>query len=110
MIDIDGRDVTFHVSRTTPVDRLGSAIAHGVYARKTVTLRAIGAGAISQTQKAVAVANGFAAPRGIRLATVPAFTEAAMPDRPDPVTAMAFQVVILPLGGTNDMAQIPAQR
>lgn len=93
MIEIDGKNVTFMVSATTPVTKLGSAIAHGVYAEKTVTLRAIGAGAISQTQKAVAVANGFAAPRGIQLATVPSFTQADMPDRT--VTAMAFRVVIL---------------
>lgn len=95
MIDIDGKDVTFHVSSTTRVDKLGSAIAHGVYADKTVTLRAIGAGAISQTQKAVAVANGFAAPRGYRLATEPSFIDVTMPDRPEPVTAMLFKIVVL---------------
>lgn len=93
MVELDGKDVTFYVSSTTKVDKLGSAIAHGVYADRTVTLRAIGAGAISQTQKAVAVANGFAAPRGIQLATVPAFTEAEMSDKT--VTAMAFKVVVL---------------
>lgn len=92
-IENEGKDVTFHVSSTTRVDKLGSAVAHGVYAQKTVTLRAIGAGAISQTQKAVAVANGFVAPRGIRLATVPAFTEAEMADKT--VTAMSFRVVLL---------------
>lgn len=93
MIEIDGQDVTFFVSSSTRVDKLGSAIAHGIYAKKTVTLRAIGAGAISQTQKAVAVANGFAGPRGIRLATVPAFTDAEMSDKT--VTAMEFLVVLV---------------
>ena len=95
MIEIDatGKNVTFMVSATTHVTKLGSAIAHGVYAQKTVTLRAIGAGSISQAMKAVAVANGFAAPRGIQLAVAPSFTEASMPDRT--VTAMAFRVVVL---------------
>lgn len=92
MIEVDGKSVTFFVSGTTPVDKLGSAIAHAVYAGRTVTLRAIGAGAISQGQKAVAVANGFAAPRGIRLASVPAFTQVEMPDSKI-VTAMLFQVI-----------------
>jgi stage V sporulation protein S len=95
MIEIDstGKNVTFMVSATTPVTKLGSAIAHGVYADKTVTVRAIGAGAISQAMKAVAVANGFAAPRGIQLAVAPAFTDADMPDRT--VTAMALKVLVL---------------
>lgn len=93
MVEDDGRNALFFVSGSTDVSRLGSAIAHGVYAGRTVTLRAIGAGAISQGQKAVAVANGFAGPRGIRLATVPAFKEVQMPDRT--TTAMEFLVVVL---------------
>jgi stage V sporulation protein S len=93
MIQIDDKDVTFFVSGSTAVDKLGSAIAHGVYAQKNIKLRAIGAGAISQAQKAVAAANGFAAPRGILLATIPSFTVADMPDRT--VTAMVFKVVMI---------------
>lgn len=93
MIEIEGKDVTFFVSSSTPVSKLGSAIAHAVYADKTVTLRAIGAGAISQAQKAVAVAIGYAAPRGYDLATRPAFQNVSMPDRE--VTAMIFKVVVL---------------
>lgn len=93
MIETDGKNVTFFVSSTTPVSKLGSAVAHAVYAQKTVTLRAIGAGAISQAQKAIAVANGFAAPRGIDLASRPGFSEVQMPDRV--VTAMTFRVIVL---------------
>jgi stage V sporulation protein S len=93
MAEIDGQDVTFFVSSSTPVPKLGSAIAHAVYAGKTVTLRAIGADAISQAQKAVAVAIGYAAPRGYDLATRPGFSEVTIPDRT--VTAMTFRVVVL---------------
>lgn len=93
MINVDGQNVTFFVSSTTPVSKLGSAIAHAIYAKKTVTLRAIGAGAISQSQKAIAVASGYAAPRGFDLASRPGFTEVEMPDRN--VTAMIFKVVVL---------------
>lgn len=93
MVEIDGKDVTFFVSSSTPVSKLGSAIAHAVYADKTVTLRAIGAGAISQAQKAVAVAIGYSAPRGYDLATRPSFLEVDMPDRK--VTALAFRIVVL---------------
>lgn len=93
MIEVEGSDVTFFVGGSTPVPKLGSAIAHGVYAEKNIRLRAIGPGPISQAQKAVAVAIGFAAPRGYRLATIPSFEEVKMPDRT--VTAMVFQVIVL---------------
>ena len=92
MVEVDGQDVTFFVSSSTPVTKLGSAIAHGVYAQKTVTLRAIGAGAISQAMKAVAAAIGYTAPRGIDLSVRPGFEEVQMPDRT--VTAMLFRVVV----------------
>jgi stage V sporulation protein S len=94
MVEIDGQDVTFFVSSTTNVAKLGSAIAHGVYAQKTVTLRAIGPGPISQAQKAIAVASGFTAPRGYDLASRPSFTTVTMPDRKE-VTAMVFKVVVI---------------
>lgn len=93
MVEIDGKDVTFLVSSSTPVTSLGSAIAHGVYAERTVTLRAIGPGPISQAMKAVAVAIGYVAPRGYRLAVSPSFTDVVMPDRT--VTALALKVVVL---------------
>lgn len=93
MVEVSGNEVTFFVSSTTNVTKLGSAIAHGVYAEKQVTLRAIGAGAISQAQKAVAVATGYAAPRGYDLATRPSFATVTLPDRE--VTAMLFKVVVL---------------
>jgi stage V sporulation protein SpoVS len=93
MVEIEGKDALFYVSGSTPVDKLGSAIAHGVYSQKNVQLRAIGAAAVSQAQKAVAAAIGFTAPRGYRLATIPSFAEVQMPDRT--VTAMVFKIVIL---------------
>lgn len=95
MIEISGNEATFFVSSSTPVSKLGSAIAHGVYADKSVTLRAIGPGPISQAMKAVAVAIGYAAPRGYDLAVKPSFTNAEMPDRKEPVTALALRVVVL---------------
>lgn len=91
MIEVDGQDVLFHVSSSTPVAKLGSAIAHGVYAGRSVTLRAIGASAVSQAMKAVAVAIGYAAPRGYDLAVRPSFADVEMPDKT--VTALSLRVV-----------------
>lgn len=93
MIEIEGQAATFWVSSSTPVAKLGSAIAHGVYAEKTVTLRAIGAGAISQAMKAVAVAIGYTAPRGYDLAVRPSFSDVPMPDKT--VTAVTLKIIIL---------------
>lgn len=93
MVEIEGDEATFWVSSTTNVSKLGSAIAHGVYARKTVTLRAIGPGPISQAMKAVAVAIGYAAPRGYDLAVRPSFIDVQMSDKL--VTALALKICVL---------------
>lgn len=93
MIEIDGSDATFFVSSSTPVAKLGSAIAHGVYADRNITLRAIGAGAVSQAMKAVAAAIGYAAPRGYDLAVRPSFQDVEFADKS--VTALVFQVIVL---------------
>ena len=41
----------------------------------TAEIQAIGAGAINQAVKAVAIARGFVAPGGIDLVCIPAFTD-----------------------------------
>lgn len=38
-------------------------------------MQAVGAGALNQAVKAVAIARGFVAPMGINLVCIPAFTE-----------------------------------
>lgn len=42
---------------------------------KKVELQAIGAGAVNQAVKSIAVARGFIAQEGINLSCIPAFTE-----------------------------------
>jgi stage V sporulation protein S len=84
-------ETILRVKGTAMVPPLASAISHAVYDGKTVTLRAIGASAVSQAIKAVAVARGYVAPRGIDLAVVPGFAEVKMPD--GNVTAITLRVV-----------------
>jgi stage V sporulation protein S len=43
--------------------------------KKTVVLQAIGAGAVNQTIKAIAISRGYVAPNGMDLIMIPAFTE-----------------------------------
>jgi stage V sporulation protein S len=80
------------VSGSTPAEKLGSAIAHHVYAGKRVILRAVGAPAINQAMKAVAIADHHTAPRGMRLAVRPEFVDVVMPDKT--VTGMEFPVLV----------------
>ncbi len=42
---------------------------------KDVELHCIGAGAVNQAVKSIAIARGFVAPMGINLVCIPAFTE-----------------------------------
>ena len=75
----------------TPVPDLGSAIAHAVYDRGEVTVRAIGNGAIGQCMKAVCAARGYAAPKGLNLASIPGFVDIDI--RGETVTGMNIRVI-----------------
>ena len=70
---------------------VASAIAHAIYDTRKVTLRAVGAGAVNQAVKAVAIARGFCAPRGFDLVCKPAF--ASIESRDGTISAMVFTVI-----------------
>lgn len=86
-------EVILRVGSRTPVPELASAISHGIYDSKSVVMRAIGAGAIGQAVKALAVARGYVAPRGFDIACVPGFVTIEMPD--GDVTGMTLKVIKL---------------
>jgi len=86
-------DLVLRVKSTTPVPDLASAVAHGVTDGKHVIMRCIGPQPISQATKAVAVARGYVAPRGIDLALIPGFINVEMPE--GTVTGVALRVVVL---------------
>jgi len=79
------------VKGTASVPPLASAISHALYDGGTVTLRAIGASAVSQAVKAAAVARGYVAPRGLDLKLIPGFTTVEMTD--GNVTAITLRVL-----------------
>ena len=54
---------------------VAGAIAGMIRERGLAELQAIGAGAINQTVKAIAIARGYLAPAGIDLICVPAFVD-----------------------------------
>lgn len=69
---------------------VASAIAHAVYDRRSVQIRAIGAGAVNQAVKSIAIARGYVAPRGYDLVCVPGFS--SIPSRDGMISAIVFVV------------------
>jgi len=64
---------TLKVSAKSNASSVAGAIAAVLEGGNDVELSAIGAGAVNQAIKAVAIARGYVAPHGINLACVPAF-------------------------------------
>lgn len=61
-------------TRSNP-NSVAGALAGIVRENGSAEIQAIGAGALNQAIKAIAIARGFMAPSGIDLAFIPAFTE-----------------------------------
>lgn len=63
------------VSAKSSPNAVAGALAGVLRERGTAEMQAIGAGAINQAVKAVAIARGFVAPSGMDLICIPAFTD-----------------------------------
>ena len=63
------------VSSKSSPNAVAGALAAVLRERGNAEIQAIGAGAVNQAVKAVAIARGFVAPSGIDLICVPAFTD-----------------------------------
>jgi stage V sporulation protein S len=61
-------------SKSNP-NSVAGALAGVLREKGCAEMQAIGAGAINQAVKAIAIARGFVAPGGIDLVCIPAFTE-----------------------------------
>jgi stage V sporulation protein S len=61
-------------ARSNPKSVAG-ALTAVIRERGTAEVQAVGAGAVNQAVKAIAIARGFIAPNGIDLISVPAFVE-----------------------------------
>ena len=71
----DEKIAELKVRADADVKSLGSSVAHNVVEGKQVYLRALGAGAVNQAVKSVAIANEWLASRGRRIALVPGFID-----------------------------------
>ncbi|MGI6660528.1 MAG: stage V sporulation protein S [Bacillota bacterium] len=76
---MDRRDTTsvevLKVSSKSSPNAVAGALAGVIRERGYAEIQGIGAGAINQAIKAVAIARGFVAPSGVDLVCVPAFTD-----------------------------------
>lgn len=61
-------------AKSNPTSVAGS-LAGTIREKGSAEIQAIGAGALNQATKAVAIARGFLAPSGIDLISIPAFTD-----------------------------------
>ncbi len=63
------------VSADSKPKAVAGALAAVLREKGSVELQAIGAGAVNQAVKAIAISRGFVAPNGIDLIAIPAFTK-----------------------------------
>jgi stage V sporulation protein S len=63
------------VSADSKPKAVAGAVAAIVREKGSVEVQAVGAGAVNQAVKAIAISRGFVAPNGIDLVAIPAFTK-----------------------------------
>lgn len=92
MEELHEGDVLLKVKSSSSAPNLASAIANNVYDGKNVVLRAIGAGAVNQAMKAIAISQSYVGPRGKILSCRPGFTTVKMDD--GDISAMTLRILV----------------
>jgi stage V sporulation protein S len=90
--DMNPNEVLLKVKSSSSSASLAAAIANNVYSHKEITLRAIGAAAVNQAMKAVAIAQSYVGPRGWVLSCRPGFTTVPMDD--GDISALIFKIIV----------------
>jgi len=85
-------ETVLRVGSASPAGTVAAAISHAVYDGKKPVLRCIGASAVNQGVKAVAIAQGYVGQRGLTLTMRPGFTTITMPDGSE-VSAIIMKVI-----------------
>ncbi|MGM0436695.1 MAG: stage V sporulation protein S [Bacillota bacterium] len=78
------------VSSNSDPKSVAGALAAVLREEKKAEIQAIGAGAVNQAVKAIAISRGYVAPNGMDLIMIPAFTEIEIED--EERTAIRFVV------------------
>lgn len=66
---------TLKVSSKSDANKVAGALANVLREKQSVEIQAIGAGALNQAIKGIAIARGFVAPTGKNLICIPAFSD-----------------------------------
>ena len=90
VLPVSSEEPFLRVSAGSNPQSVAAAIAHAIYDTKNVKLRAIGAGAVNQAVKAIAIARGYVAPRGLDLVCKPGF--ATVDSRDGQISAVVFTI------------------
>jgi len=88
--EIQEEDKFLRVGGGSNAQSVGSAIAHALYESPVVKIRAVGASAVNQAVKAIAIARGYVAPRGLDLVCKPGFT--TVESREGKISAIVFTI------------------
>lgn len=73
---------TLKVSAKSNPNAVAGAIANIIRAKNEVVLQSVGAGALNQAVKSIAIARGFVASEGYNLVCVPSFAEVTIEGQP----------------------------
>lgn len=88
--EFSSEDSFLRVSAGSNPQSVASAVAHAIYDQRQVKIRAVGAGAVNQAVKAIAIARGYVAPRGLDLTCKPGFT--TIESRDGEISAIVFAI------------------
>ena len=95
------------VSSKSSPSAVAGAIAGMVKDGVPVTIQSVGAGAVNQAVKAIAIARGFLTPAGIEISCIPSFSDITIGE--EVRTAIRFAIIPHYLQGTvvdSDTAEI----
>ncbi|HCO97682.1 MAG: Stage V sporulation protein S [Thermotoga sp. 50_1627] len=89
--EVEMMEVLKVASNSNP-NKVAGALAGMIREHGRAELQAIGAGAVNQAVKAIAIARGYLAPSGIDLVSIPAFTDVEI----DKETRTAIKFIVFP--------------
>ena len=92
MTNENEKTITLKVAGGSNPNSVGGAIVKNLEENKDVYVLAVGAGAVNQATKAIAIASGFAAPQGMSLLTRVGFTDVDIEG--EEKTALKWKIVV----------------
>jgi len=95
---------TLKVAATSRATAVAGAIAWSVRQQKPVELAAIGAGAVNQATKAVAIARSYLAQEGLDISFAPSFSTITMANG-ETRTALTLRIAVIETGTDSEHLQ-----